>query len=84
MRARDAPPEATGDGSGRGLSRTGNAGSVAEIGLPAHLLERLALNEVSTLADWQALGRKRFKLWGLPRSAVAEIDAAVDAALVRP
>jgi hypothetical protein len=42
--------------------------------LAPHILERLAAEGVCTLADWRALGRRRFQLWGVTRAMAAQID----------
>lgn len=42
--------------------------------LPPAILERLAAAGIRSAADWRALGRRRFQLWGVTRRAVRELD----------
>jgi hypothetical protein len=74
-------------GTAAGSDSTGDTGSddrgpesITALGLEPHLVERLILNEIRTAADWLALGRQRFKLWGVTRRHVKLIDEAIAAA----
>jgi hypothetical protein len=49
--------------------------------LPAAVLQRVAAHGVTTCDQWQALGRRRHRLFGITRRMVAEIDAAIAKAL---
>ncbi len=49
--------------------------------LPHPLLERLRAEGVATLEAWVALGRRRRLIFGVTRTAVAQIDALAKAAL---
>jgi hypothetical protein len=49
--------------------------------VPAVLRDRLARENVRTVGQWQALGPRRLKIFGLTKAHVREIDAAVRAAL---
>jgi hypothetical protein len=42
--------------------------------LPAGVIERLHVEGVHTLADWRALGRRRFELWGVTRATANLLD----------
>jgi hypothetical protein len=76
MGAKGAAPEgslaAPSSGSGYGIN--GNAPSLPDAIAPV-IRERLASYGIITLTDWQDLGRKRFKIFGITRAMVAEIDA---------
>lgn len=71
MSAQGAAPE--GGTSGRGHIG-GSRLSIAQGTLPPHILERLAAEGVHSLADWRALGRRRFQLWGVTRRVVEQVD----------
>jgi hypothetical protein len=43
--------------------------------LPLPLSERLRAEGVATLEAWLALGRRRLRIFGVTRAAVAQIDA---------
>ncbi|MGB6451853.1 MAG: hypothetical protein WBE92_13975 [Steroidobacteraceae bacterium] len=49
--------------------------------LPLPLIERLRAEGVATLEAWLALGRRRLKIFGVTRAAVAQIDALAKRAL---
>jgi hypothetical protein len=49
--------------------------------LPLPLTERLRAEGVATLEAWVALGRRRRQIFGVTRSAVAQLDALAKAAL---
>jgi hypothetical protein len=53
---------------------TGDACSLSRTEIPVHILARLAAEGVSTLAEWRALGRRRYEIWGITRKTVAQID----------
>ena len=73
MRAHGAGPRVA---PGVAADSTGDRQSLAQRGLPASILERLAAEGVRDLADWRALGRRRFELWGITSRMVRELDAA--------
>lgn len=74
MRAYSAAPGAS-DSGAAGSSR-GDRQSIAQLGLPAHVVETLAREGVHDLADWTALGRRRLRIWGVTRRTVTLLDAA--------
>lgn len=49
--------------------------------LPLPLIERLRAEGVATLEAWVALGRRRRQIFGVTRSAVAQLDALAKAVL---
>jgi hypothetical protein len=49
--------------------------------LPLRLIELLRAQGVATLEGWTALGRRRRQIFGVTRSAVAQLDALAKAAL---
>jgi len=49
--------------------------------LPLPLIERLRAEGVATLEAWVALGRRRRQIFGVTRSAVAQLDGFAKAAL---
>jgi hypothetical protein len=49
--------------------------------LPLPLIERLRAEGVATLEAWLALGRRRLRIFGVTRAAVAQIDALAKRAL---
>jgi hypothetical protein len=51
----------------------GNFSSWAEV--PAAVRARLEAEDVRTLADWHALGRRRFELFGITRAMATQLDA---------
>jgi hypothetical protein len=38
------------------------------------LLERLEAEGIRSVADWRALGRRRFRIFGITRSMAAQLD----------
>lgn len=61
-------------------SRTPDAARDAALSwadLPAVVLERLRGHNVASAEDWFALGRRRYKLFGVTRRMCSEIDAAI-------
>lgn len=67
-----APGVSRTPGSG---NRGGNAASIADPGLPSHVIALLQAEGVRTLEDWRALGRSRFMIFGITRAMVCKIDA---------
>ena len=49
--------------------------------LPLRLIELLRAQGVATLEGWVALGRRRRQIFGVTRSAVAQLDALAKATL---
>jgi hypothetical protein len=47
--------------------------------LPAHILERLRLENIHTLQQWHALGRRRYAIFGIPERTARLIDSLVEA-----
>jgi hypothetical protein len=43
--------------------------------IPETIHARLAREGVTSVADWLALGKRRFRVWGVTRSMVRELDA---------
>jgi hypothetical protein len=79
-----AAPGAVGSSSGSGLSASGDAAilpprrrAVQAPGdtLPDHILDRLDAEGIRSLDDWRALGRRRFRIWGITRSMARKLDA---------
>ncbi|MBV8496013.1 MAG: hypothetical protein JO361_04435 [Gammaproteobacteria bacterium] len=52
--------------------------------LPQTLVERLQAEGVATLEAWLALGRRRLRIFGVTRAAVAQLDALAKAAVKAP
>jgi len=75
MGAQRAAPEGSLAATSGGRINSGNAGTLTRLELPAHTLERLHAEGIFTLADWRALGGRRYELWGITRAMVREIDA---------
>lgn len=74
MRAQSAAPEAS-QASGRGYIDGGNRRSIADTGLPAHVVARLEGESVTTLDEWRALGRRRYSIFGITRRVAGQPDA---------
>lgn len=49
--------------------------------LPLPLIERLRAEGIASLEAWIALGRRRLRIFGVTRAAVAQIDALAKRAL---
>lgn len=47
--------------------------------LPSPLIERLRAEGVATLEAWVALGRRRKEIFGVTRTAVAQLDSLAKA-----
>jgi hypothetical protein len=47
--------------------------------LPAAVLQRLAAEGITTVAQWRALGRRRREIFGLTARMVARVEAAMKA-----
>ncbi|HEX4050502.1 MAG TPA: hypothetical protein VHY19_06470 [Steroidobacteraceae bacterium] len=48
--------------------------------LPQHTRAALERAGVKSIADWRALGRRRFGIFGVPAPLIARLDAAARAA----
>jgi hypothetical protein len=77
MRRHSAAPEGKLGGNPRGGLNNGDGCSIADLQLPAVIVERLKAEGVHTASDWVRLGPKRKQLFGVVASMVARIDIAV-------
>lgn len=48
--------------------------SIAQVGLPISIVERLAAVGVTTFEDWSALGRRRRQIFGITTATAKQID----------
>lgn len=72
MRAHSAAPR----GGTRGSSYIdGSSASLAQLGLSETIVSRLAAENIFTISDWERLGRKRFRIFGITTSTAKKIDA---------
>jgi len=78
MTKRGAAPEARdlGAADSTGAAAGHRADSVANLPLPAHVLEALAEEHVYTLTDWRRLGKRRWSIFGVTPKVVELLDAA--------
>ena len=82
MRRRSAAPELA---TPRAAGTSGDAPIITPLpaDLPAVLLERLRAEGVMSCEQWQKLGPKRGRIWGVTKKIRKQIDRAVVAAIKR-
>jgi hypothetical protein len=82
MCPRLAAPGAVSGGLRGGLRTDQNTANSTQfpVTLAPALINRLAAHGVRSLEDWRRLGRGRFRLWGVTRAMVHEIDVTAKAA----
>jgi len=64
-----------------GNQKSGPMEHTLPLELSQALIERLRAEGVATLEQWVALGRRRLRIFGVTRAAVAQLDALAKAAL---
>lgn len=76
MGAQGAAPEGLLAGTSDGRQINGGSAGSLPPQLGEVILGRLAGHDIATLEQWRSLGRRRYRLFGLTRRMVAQIDAA--------
>jgi hypothetical protein len=76
MGAQRAAPEGHCQATSGGRINSGNASTLSQLGLPAHVIGLLEAEGVRTLADWRRLGRKRLQIFGVTTAVCRLIDQA--------
>ncbi len=73
MTAQGAAP--VGGTTGSGYIDNGDTPSIPQDALPAHVIERLRAEGISSLDQWRVLGPRRLQIFGITKAMVVRIDA---------
>jgi len=76
MRAHGAASEGSLAATSDRRINNGGRASISLPELPPHVLEALEAEGVTDLTAWRALGRRRFRLFGVTRRTVEQLDRA--------